>query len=1085
MSPHSRVRGVLILCAAVLAAAVACHAQERADDPVKQKALDIQTASGYRAGLVVHLNCGDGRLTAALGPDDAFLVQGLESDAGKVADAREFIGKLGRYGRITVQQWSGASLPYVDNLVNVLAAEDLGKVPMDEVMRVLSPGGVACILKDGKWTRTVKPRPKEIDEWTHDLHDASNNAVAHDTIVGPPRRLQWIGSPAWSRHHDQMSSMNAMVSSGGRVFYVFDEGPYDSILLPSRWMLIARDAFSGVVLWKRAIANWHPTLYPFKSGPAYLPRRLVAVGDKVFVTLALDAPLTCLDAASGGTLRTLEGSKSTEEVIVSDGVVFLTANDSPADWSRYKMETHDVRDEKNTVAEKWPWDKKARRIMAFKADGGELLWKKEYPVSPMTLAADKNGVYFHDGDRIVCLKRDSGEEAWKSEPVKSRAAIPTGYGSTLVVYDGVLLFSGLTKTMTALDAATGKKLWEEEHPPSGHNSPEDVLVAGGLVWAGDIADPKDAGVFKGRDLRTGEVKREFPPDVKTYWFHHRCYRSKATDKYLLPSRTGVEFVDIEARKWTTNHWVRGSCIYGVMPANGLLYAPQHPCACYLESKLNGLCALAPEAKTPAGATTQPSDEARLERGPAFDRKVDSGKAVAEADWPTYRHDAARSGFTKTAVPADVQQAWQADIGGRLTSPVVADGKIVVASIDTHTVFALAADDGRKLWTFTAGGRVDSPPTIHLGRVLFGSADGWVYCLDAIDGAMIWRFRGAPEERQMVSFEQVESVWPVHGSVLVQGDAVCFVAGRSMFVDGGLRLVRLDAKTGKKLTETIMDDRDPATGLNLQSKVAMLNMPVALPDILSCDGRWIYMRSQRFDLEGKRPSVDQIPASQQAGEGRHLFSPTGFLDDNWFHRSYWIYGRSFNSGPQQWYRLGHQTPAGGIMAVDQSRAYSYGRLPQYYRWTTPVQYQLYAADKDAKGVRATTEAAMAYKPGDSLNDNNSSSIVPAIWSLDVPVLVRAMALADKTLFVAGPPRVVDEEEAFSRQNDPAMKAKLVEQATALKGSQGGILLAVSAADGKRLAEIKLDATPVFDGMIAASGRLFIATKAGKVLCLGDK
>jgi hypothetical protein len=33
-------------------------------------------------------------------------------------------------------------------------------------------------------------------------------------------------------------------------------------------------------------------------------------------------------------------------------------------------------------------------------------------------------------------------------------------------------------------------------------------------------------------------------------------------------------------------------------------------------------------------------------------------------------------------------AWKAEIGGKLTSPVVADGQLVVASVDTHTVMAL-------------------------------------------------------------------------------------------------------------------------------------------------------------------------------------------------------------------------------------------------------------------------------------------------------------------------------------------------------------------------------------------------------------
>ena len=93
------------------------------------------------------------------------------------------------------------------------------------------------------------------------------------------------------------------------------------------------------------------------------------------------------------------------------------------------------------------------------------------------------------------------------------------------------------------------------------------------------------------------MKVQFKPDVDTHWFHHRCYRAKATEKYLLTSRTGIEFVDYRKESWDINHWVRGACLYGVMPANGMIYAPQHPCACYLESKLSGLCALAPERKS--------------------------------------------------------------------------------------------------------------------------------------------------------------------------------------------------------------------------------------------------------------------------------------------------------------------------------------------------------------------------------------------------------------------------------------------------------------------------------------------------------
>ena len=45
------------------------------------------------------------------------------------------------------------------------------------------------------------------------------------------------------------------------------------------------------------------------------------------------------------------------------------------------------------------------------------------------------------------------------------------------------------------------------------------------------------------------------------------------------------------------------------------------------------------------------------------------------------------------------------------------------------------------------------------------------------------------------------------------------------------------------------------------------------------------------------------------------------------------------------------------------------------------------------------------------------------------------------------------------------------------------MAVAAADGKPLGQLKLDSVPAWDGMAAAGGKLFLSTADGKVLCLG--
>ncbi len=858
----------------------------------QQEAKAILNAAGVKGGLIVHLGCGDGQLTAALRANDAYLVHGLDTDARNVERARAYLLGRGLYGKVAVDLLRGDRLPYVDNLVNLVVAADLGRVPMREVLRVLSPNGVAYVKQRGQWVKTVKPRPADIDEWTHYLHDADNNAVAHDSVVGPPRRMQWVGSPKWSRHHDRLASLSAMVSAGGRLFYIFDEGSTKSILLPSKWALIARDAFNGTILWKRGIANWQTRFWPLKSGPAQLPRRLVATRDTVFATLGIDVPVTALDAATGDVVRTYEQTKGTEEILVSNGVLFVAAD--PA------LNTDKYRDPR-AVRKPW-WTGETVRVMAIRIATGETLWQADSPVAPLTLTVDAKSVFFHDGTRAVCLDRTNGRVRWRSAPLPLVRRIMSFFAPTLLVQDCVVLFaggeeSGLVKstggatksdTLTALDAATGKTLWTAPHPPSGYSSPEDLFVIDGAVWYGGTSNGKLPGAVIGRELRTGKVRASYDSaDVKTYWFHHRCYRGKATDRYLLTSRTGIEFIDPKTGHWDINDWTRGGCMYGIMPANGLVYTPPHDCACYLESKQFGLNALAPARR---GKQRAEREDARLVRGPAYGKIGNRQSAIDNPqDWPTYRHDAARSGRTPAQVGANLKQAWATELGGRLSAPVIAEGKLFVASIDTHTVHALDARSGQRVWSYTAGGRVDSPPTIYQGMAIFGCADGWVYCLRASDGALLWRFRAAPRDLRLTAFEQVESVWPVHGSVLVQDGVVRFVAGRSMFLDGGLRLLALDAATGRTRSEIVLNDRDPSNNESLQQYVKALNMPVALPDVLSSDGKHFYMRGQAFDMDGSRPRLapyagDPVgQGSQQGGETAHLFCPTGFLDGSWLHR----------------------------------------------------------------------------------------------------------------------------------------------------------------------------------------------------------
>jgi len=299
------------------------------------------------------------------------------------------------------------------------------------------------------------------------------------------------------------------------------------------------------------------------------------------------------------------------------------------------------------------------------------------------------------------------------------------------------------------------------------------------------------------------------------------------------------------------------------------------------------------------------------------------------------------------------------------------------------------------------------------------------------------------------------------------------------------LYRLDPRTGKELSKTNINNRDPQSDLPAQNTARGVDMPGALPDVLSSDGQFVYMRHMRFNREGAEQEPD-VP---------HLFSPAGFLDDSWWHRTYWLYGTDMNSGWSGWATIGNQAAAGGLLVLDESSAYGFGRLNQYAThgshvglpesltpWPPPdrdsrargtIHYRLFACSKHPEvietvlsEVQAKTQTPAKKRPSRPPTRKD----IKCRWSEPVGLWVRAMVLADKTLFLAGPPDVFADQK-------PDVEA--------FEGKKGAILCAVSAEDGKKLAEYKLESPPVFDGMIAANGQLYLAMKNGQVLCFGQK
>ncbi|MFW6171941.1 MAG: hypothetical protein ACODAD_15750, partial [Planctomycetota bacterium] len=221
------------------------------------RAAERLAASGdATGGLIVHLGCTDGKLPGVLSAGGKFLVHGLVSDRETLEAIRADLVERKLHGRMTLEEFSGDRLPYVDDMVNFMVVEQQGELSHSEIMRVLVPNGVAYIKSGDTWEEKRKAWPEAIDEWSHWLHGPDNNAVSTDERVSVSRSLQWYMPPRWTRHHNLPAGFNSLVSGGGRAYYFVDQAP-PAVYGPGKWALIARDAFNGLELWRRDLTQWH------------------------------------------------------------------------------------------------------------------------------------------------------------------------------------------------------------------------------------------------------------------------------------------------------------------------------------------------------------------------------------------------------------------------------------------------------------------------------------------------------------------------------------------------------------------------------------------------------------------------------------------------------------------------------------------------------------------------------------------------------------------------------------------------------------------------------------------------------------
>jgi len=961
-------------------------------------------------GLVVQ--CGgtvDG-LAGPLAQGGRHLVQLLLADERGVTAARQDLERSGLEGLVTVElRPSLAALPYTENLVNLLCWMEGDRLSLAEGVRVLAPGGWLLArsqdlsaaaakeaglesletLADGAWVAARKPWPVEMDQWPQPKHGPDGNAVSNDTLVGPPRRVRWIAGPP--------QEISNMVSAAGRNFY---------------GGVIARDAFNGLHLWREPL-NPSPARGGFTYKQGAKSPRPIAIDDELLVLT--ENGLRAVSGATGHLRREYPAAGMPLDTLFDAGLILAI-------------------------------DKTA--IRAVDRATGQLRWTHE-ATEPRYVVAGDDGVYFVEGDprrgedvALVALEQQRGTPRWQLKGLPWIAKV-----RQCVVHNGALACEISTladekqgNLVQLVSARDGQPLWSQTFIPSqAHMKQARAMFVDNLMW---VLSDQGCQAF---DLSSGSEQKMIPGGAG------HCFPPSATRKFIVHGE--MHLTDLDTGVLDVNPITKGNCSrdVGFLPANGLLYTTPKHCICW--PMLRDYTALAPAKPNEAAAWRYEELRYAAIRGPAA---APAERAAATGDeWPCYRHDAWRTAATTAELPLKLATRWKTALGGwpqgaiaddwrsdsyvrgPVTPPVVAAGRVFVARPDAQQVVALSAADGSPLWRFTAEGRIDTAPTIHRGLCLFGTRGGWVYALRAADGQPVWRLRVAPTEERIVAYGQVESPWPVAGSVLVVDDVLYFAAGRQPLADGGLLIFAVEPATGqirwvKNIRDVPQQYDKVARPFYNSSGLEFDNF-----DLMHREGDAVAMSRWIFAREDGAMSCDRYN-----GFIRVDLDGSGGV---WMPRGCWSYAPRNESEHRK-----ERPFLRPLATLRGNRLYSFSE----------ERRTLFRRDFDlAGGEQFDTAWFAGWKTYDQARKGGD------LW--------RSQRLAHNARWTVTP---LPED----KQGAVGSALLLAANALVIGGAEGDVVL-LSPEDGTPLGRAK---TPpvVWDGLAAVGGQLFATTVDGDVLCL---
>ena len=405
-------------------------------------------------------------------------------------------------------------------------------------------------------------------DWTHEYGDPSNTLMSRDELVKAPLGVLWFGGPAaanelfFNRHYWPPS----LTVNQGRMFL---QGPR---------VFAAIDIYTGRVLWKKPVSEGSS---PGRRGNFF---ERVRVG---YHFLASD-----------------------EAVYFSDGQVCEVLNPATGKLDKtFRFERPEARWGRMRIWEdrlictvflpNKSGQHQPSEIVALDRQTGEELWRHKSEYSAPLAALGRERVYFFDGEL------EGFYDDWKRKGLTPKAN-DTRYLKALDIRTGKLVWQSSTqrivtwlgfserddiliasnrKGLEAWQGSSGQALWEKEQKGEGFAGHPESVWDKVILWNDRVIDQRGPGLAY--DVKTGKpalqahpLTGELAPWEFTKTGHH-CNYAIASPHLLTFRAASAGFLDLESSTTSRLEGFRSGCRNSLIPAGGILNAPNfaHGCVC--------------------------------------------------------------------------------------------------------------------------------------------------------------------------------------------------------------------------------------------------------------------------------------------------------------------------------------------------------------------------------------------------------------------------------------------------------------------------------------------------------------------------